>query len=209
MELAEVLGQLDAQGGSTGRVTMGPLRELGKKIKRDHTLALALWDTGRTDAMLLATMVMAPARITSRDAEAMLASAPGIQVLDELTSKVVAEAPCADELCRKWLKARPELTRRAGWNLLVAKLLRKRATTRECAEILDTIESSYQAAPVKAAESMMRCLVEIGVRFPEHRPRAIEIGTRWGVLDDRPVPKGCTPYYAPDWIAAILRRQKA
>jgi 3-methyladenine DNA glycosylase AlkD len=209
MKLAEVLGQLDAQGAGRARVMMGPLRALGKAIGTDHDLALALWDTGRTDAMLLATMVMAPGRLTAGEAAAMLASAGDVQLVDELTYKVVAEAPCADELCRKWLRSGAELTGRAGWNLLVAKLLRKRLAAGECADILDAIESGCKTAPVKTAESMMRCLVEIGVRFPEHRARAIDIGTRWGLIDDRPVPKGCTPFYAPDWIAAILKRKKA
>jgi 3-methyladenine DNA glycosylase AlkD len=159
--------------------------------------------------MLLAAMVMAPARLTAADAETMLASITDLQILDELTYKVVAEAPCADELRRKWMAAEQELIGRAGWNLLAARLLRKRLAAEECADILDTIESSCKAAPVKTAESMMRCLVEIGARFPEHRPRAIDIGTRWGPIDDRPVPKGCTPFYAPDWIAAILKRKQA
>lgn len=209
MKLTDVLGRLDAQRTGKARVMMGPLRALGKTLKTDHPLALALWDTGRTDAMLLATMVMAPDRLTAADGEAMLASANDIQLVDELTYKVVAEAPCAEELCLKWMGDEQELTGRAGWNLLVAKLLRKRLATRECADILKTIESCCKTAPVKKAESMMRCLVEIGVRFPEHRQRAIDIGTHWGLIDDRPVPKGCTPFYAPDWIDAILKRKKA
>lgn len=208
MKLADVLGQLDAQSSGKTRVMMGPLRALGKKFKTNHDLGLALWETGRTDAMLLATMVMEPNRLTTADAEAMLASTTNAQLVDELTYKVVAESPPADELCRKWMKAQGELTGRAGWNLLVAKLLRKRLAAAECAEILETIESSHETVPVKTAESMMRCLVEIGVRFPEHRQRAIDIGTRWGRIDDRPVPKGCTPFHAPDWIAAILKKNK-
>jgi 3-methyladenine DNA glycosylase AlkD len=207
MRLAEVLEQLDVQGAGKSRVMMGPLRAMGKSLKADHALALALWNTGRTDAMLLATMVMSPDQLTAADASAMLASASDFQVIDELTYKVVAEASCADELCREWLDSTHDLTGRAGWNLLVAKLLRKRLAGEECTEILNTIESSCKLAPVKTAESMMRCLVEIGVRFPEHRPRALDIGTRWGLLDNRPVPKGCTPFYAPDWIAAILKRK--
>jgi 3-methyladenine DNA glycosylase AlkD len=208
MKLAKVLERLDVQGAGQTRVMMGPLRALGKSLKSDHALALALWDAGRRDAMLLATMVMAPDQLTAAAASAMLASTTDVQILDELTYKVVAEAPCADELRRKWRDSEQELTGRAGWNLLVAKLLRNRLTSEECVEILNAIESGCKTAPVKTAESMMRCLVEIGVRFPEHRPRALDIGTRWGLLDDRPVPKGCTPFYAPAWIAAILNRKK-
>ena len=103
--------------------------------------------------------------------------------------------------------SRAGIDRSAGWNLLAAKVLRKQLASGECADILETIESRCKSAPVKKAESMMRCLVEIGVRFPEHRQSAIDIGKRWGLIDDRPVPKGCTPFYAPDWISAILRRK--
>lgn len=209
MKLADVLGELDAQSAGKTRLMMGPLRALGKKLKSDHALALALWETGRTDAMLLATMVMEPKRLTTADAEALLASATDAQIVDELTFKVVAESPLADDLCGTWLKSDRELTGRAGWNLLVAKLLRKRMTTEECAELVETIESGRETAPVKTAESMMRCLVEIGVRFPEHRQRALDVGDHWGRIDDRPVPKGCTPFHASEWIAAILNRQKS
>lgn len=209
MKLADVLGRLDARGAGKSRVMMGPLRALGKELGPDHALALALWGTGRADAMLLATMLMEPGRLAAGDAEAMLASAADPQLVDELTYKVVAESPCADELRRKWMDSGRDLTGRAGWNLLAAKLVGKRLGAGECAGILEEIESGCKAAPVKKAESMMRCLVEIGVRFPEHRQRAIDIGERWGLIDDRPVPKGCTPFYAPDWIAAVLKRKGA
>jgi len=55
-------------------------------------------------------------------------------------------------------------------------------------------------------EEMNHYLVEIGVRFPELRPRSIAIAERLGRLDNRPVPKGCTSSYAPEWIAAVLKR---
>ncbi len=207
MELADVLGRLDDLAAGKSRLMMGPLRALGKEIKADHDLALALWGTGRTDARLLATMIMAPKRLARGEAEGLLASVAEVQVLDELTYKVLAGAPFADDLCQTWLDAGPELTRRAGWNLLVSKVMRKGQDAGECGAILDTIESRCKTSPVREAESMMRCLVEIGVRFPDHRARALDIGNRWGLLDDRPVPKGCTPFHATAWIEAILRRK--
>jgi len=208
MKLSDVLQQLDASSAGRSRILMGPLRALGKKIKTDHPLALALWATGRTDAMILATMVMDPNELTAKEVAAMLAPLTDFQLVDELTYNAVADAPCADALSRKWIGARKELTGRAGWNLLVGKLLAKRMTAAESDGLLRTIEAGMKSTPVKAAESMMRCLVEIAVRFPEHRERAIDIGTRWGRIDDRPVAKGCTPFYAPAWIAAILKRQR-
>ncbi|WP_337173940.1 DNA alkylation repair protein [Paludisphaera sp.] len=209
MKLADAIGRLDALGAGKPRVVMGPLRALANEIGVDHDLALQLWETDRADAMLLAAMIMSPRRLAPEEADALLASTADVQILDELTYKVVAESPGADDLRRKWLASEDELTGRAGWNLLVARLLRKRLPSEDCTEILETIDAGCKSAPVKTAESMMRCLVEIAVRFPEHRERAIDIGDRWGLIDDRPVPKGCTPFHATEWIAAILRRKKS
>lgn len=207
MKLADVLKQLDAASAGKTRVMMGPVRALAKKLEKDHPLALALWATGRTDARILSTMVMAPEQLTAKEVQAMLAELTDSLLVDELTYNAVADAPCADELSQKWIGAKQELVGRAGWNLLVGKLMRQRFDESACADILKTINANKRKVPTRTAESMMRCLVEIGVRFPEHRERTIDIGTRWGVIDDRPVPKGCTPFYAPAWIAAILKRK--
>jgi 3-methyladenine DNA glycosylase AlkD len=208
MKLAAVLKQLDADAKGKTRVMMGPLRALGKKIGNDHALALELWATGRTDAMMLATMLMAPAELSAKQAEGMLAPLTDHLLVDELTYKVVADAPCADDLTKKWVGAKKELTARAGWNLLVGRLMRNKVPSSECDAILKTIEKDKRAVPVKTQESMMRCLAEIGARFPEHRKRAIDIGTQWGVIDDRPVSKGCTPFHAVLWIEALIKQRK-
>jgi 3-methyladenine DNA glycosylase AlkD len=207
MKLPEILEQLDANALGKKRFPMGPLRALGKKLKTNHDMALSLWATGRTDAMMLATMVMAPEKLSAREVEGMLAPLTDYLLVDELTS-AVADGPCAEDLGSKWIDAPKELTGRAGWNLLAAKIIRNQVATAECAGILKTIEARMKKVPVKTAESMMRCLVEIGVRFPEHRERALDIGKRWGVIDEnRPVSKGCTPFYAPAWIEAMLTRK--
>ena len=50
-------------------------------------------------------------------------------------------------------------------------------------------------------------LVEIGVRFPELRERAIAIGETLGMCRDYPVSKGCTSPFAPIAINALVSRQ--
>jgi 3-methyladenine DNA glycosylase AlkD len=208
MKLAEAIKQLDANDKMKGRVQMGPVRALAKTIKTDHPLALQLWETGRADARILASMVMSPKELTPKQVEKMLASLDDFILVDELTYKAVAGAPFADDLSRKWIASKKELTGRAGWNLLVTKLQQKRLPSDECDAILKTIDAQKRAVPVKTQEAMMRCLVEIGVGFPEHRKRSIDIGNRWGIIEpDRPVSKGCTPFHAVMWIDALLKRK--
>jgi hypothetical protein len=55
-------------------------------------------------------------------------------------------------------------------------------------------------------ETMNRCLVEIGIRFPQLTERCIVIGERLGRLEST---KDTTVYissYAPEWIAAVVGR---
>lgn len=65
-----------------------------------------------------------------------------------------------------------------------------------------------QQAPVQKQWAMNHCLAEIGIRQPQLRARAIKIGERLAVLIDYPAAPGCTPPYAPLWIAEMVRRRE-
>jgi 3-methyladenine DNA glycosylase AlkD len=54
---------------------------------------------------------------------------------------------------------------------------------------------------------MNHCLAEIGIRNPERRKRAVAIGERHAVLIDYPASPGCTPPYAPVWIAGVFAQR--
>jgi 3-methyladenine DNA glycosylase AlkD len=45
-------------------VTVGELRKEARRLGRDHALALALWDTGRYEARMLAAFIDEPALVT-------------------------------------------------------------------------------------------------------------------------------------------------
>jgi hypothetical protein len=45
----------------------------------------------------------------------------------------------------------------------------------------------------------------MGVTHPDYTYTAIAAGARLGRWDDRPVPKGCTSSYPPEWIPAAIR----
>ena len=79
MTLKETLTQLEALGnekmrkqntkhGASGNqfgVRRGDLRKLAKKIKTNHELALALWETGNIDAQFLAILLMKPENLSA------------------------------------------------------------------------------------------------------------------------------------------------
>ena len=222
MSFDEVYGQLEAWGSEKVRainarqgagdnqfgVKMGDLRGLAKAIKVDHALAMRLWETGNADARILATMIMDPAALTEAELEAMLTSLTYVNLADKLVDNVIARSPHAESLRLRWMPSSEELIGRSGWGLLVERIAARKTDDLDIEAILAVIEAEILDSPVRKQERMTYAQVEIALRLPEYRDACIALGERLGRFDQRPVPKGCTPFYAPDWIAAVLARKK-
>ncbi|MNX82277.1 DNA alkylation repair enzyme [compost metagenome] len=218
----EVYAQLEAWGSEKVRainarqgagdnqfgVKMGDLRALAKAIKVDHALAMRLWETGNADARILATMIMDPAALTEAELEAMLTSLTYFNLADKLVDNVIARSPHAEALRLRWMPSSEELIGRSGWGLLVEQIVARKTDDLDIEAILAVIEAEILDSPVRKQERMTYAQVEIALRLPEYRDACIALGERLGRFDQRPIPKGCTPFYAPDWIAAVLARKK-
>ena len=96
---------------------------------------------------------------------------------------------------------------RAGWSL-TAERVSKDPDGLDLPAMLDRIDTEMGDAPAPAQWTMNFCLAEIGIKHPEHRQRALEIGERLGVYRDYPVSKGCTSPFAPIWIREIVGRRE-
>ena len=73
--------------------------------------------------------------------------------------------------------------------------------------LLDRIKSELGTAASEVQWTMNCCLAEIGIRFPDHRERALAIGETLGIYRDYPVSKGCTSPFAPIWFNEMVERQ--
>jgi 3-methyladenine DNA glycosylase AlkD len=62
-------------------------------------------------------------------------------------------------------------------------------------------------APPEVQWTMNTALAQIGINFPKHRKRAIDIGESLGIYRDYPVSKGCTSPFAPIWIKEMVKRK--
>jgi 3-methyladenine DNA glycosylase AlkD len=221
MTLDEILGRLEALGHEKVRnlnsrngagdnqfgVQLGDLRKLAKTIKTDHELAVALWQTGNGDAMLLSTLLMRPAEISSDDLDQMVRVATYTQLSDWLATNVVKLHPDKEILRQKWMASNEVMLARAGW-MLTAERVNRAPEGLDLTALLDRIEAQMGAAPTQVQWTMNNTLAAIGIHFAEHRTRAVTIGEKLGVFRDYPTPKGCTSPFAPIWIAAIVNRQR-
>lgn len=195
----------ERQGDDHG-VNLSRLRALAKRLKTRHELALGLWATGDTDARLLATLICKPKAFSAAELDAMIREIRSPKLLDWFIVNIVKPGHHGEELRMKW-KDGDDLVGRAGWSLTIDRVV-KEAEGLDLDALLDQIEAQMKQAPARKQWAMNQCLAEIGIHHRQLRARAIAIGKRLAVLVDYPASPGCTPPYAPIWIAEMVRRRE-
>jgi 3-methyladenine DNA glycosylase AlkD len=191
--------------GDDHGVNLTKLRALAKRLKTQHELALELWCTGDTAARLLATLVCKPKALSAAELDTMIRDIRSPKLLDWFIVNVVKPGRHAEELRPAWQDGN-NLVGRAGWTLTTDRVVKKPAGL-DLDALLTQIEKEMKQAPAEKQWSMNHCLAEIGIHHASKRRRAIEIGERLKVLIDYPASPGCTPPYAPLWIAEMVRRR--
>jgi 3-methyladenine DNA glycosylase AlkD len=215
--LKQVMGELAAQEepkmreanearGDDHGVNLTHLRSLAKRLKGEHELALQLWATEDTAARLLATLVCKPKTFSEAELDAMVHHIRAPKLLDWFIVNVVKASRHAEGLRMRW-KDEGKLVGRAGWSLTTERVV-KSADGLDIEALLDQIEKEMKRAPAQKQWAMNHCLAEIGIHHRKYRKRAIGIGERLEVLIDFPASPGCTPPYAPIWIAEMVRRKE-
>ena len=102
--------------GSVFGVKVGDLKKLVKHVKKDQGLALALYDTGNSDAMYLAGLSVNPKLMTKETLQNWVQKANWYLLAEYTVAGVAAESPFALDLAREWMDSDEEMTAVAGWN---------------------------------------------------------------------------------------------
>jgi 3-methyladenine DNA glycosylase AlkD len=209
MTLKETLTQLEALGNERMRahnkkngagenqfgVLLGKIRKVAKKIKKNHELALALWDTGNIDARLLAILLIKPKSLSADEMDRMVRSVTFVQVANWLNAYVVRRHPDKESLRQGWMGTDDPMAARAGWDLTTERVV-KTPEGLDLPALLDRIESEMGNAHSEVQWTMNCALAEIGIHFPDHRKRALGVGETLGIYRDYPVSKGA-PHPSP------------
>src|SRR3712207_2066935 len=132
MTATEVLAELQPLGKESYRkillnhgvrepvfgVSVENLKKIQKRIKRDHDLALALYDTGVYDAMYLAGLIVDPPKMTKKDLRRWVDGANSNQLCAYTVAWVAAGSPHGWETALKWIDAKDVRHAVAGWATL-------------------------------------------------------------------------------------------
>ncbi|GAB6612352.1 MULTISPECIES: DNA alkylation repair protein [Bacillus] len=209
MLLEEVMQQLEEYGTEQNRkifknhgakeplfgVSFANLKLLKKKIKKDHDLAILLWETKNMDVMTLATMILDPKKVTTAQLNKWVQEVDYYCLMDVLMT-AICTSPIAIERMEEWTKSDDEWIGRAGWSLL-ANIAIKNKTLQDdfFSPYLEEIKVNIHNEKNRKKEAMNSALIAIGIRNEDLEQTAIEIAREIGKVK---VDHGATSCKTPD-----------
>lgn len=117
-----------ATGDRVFGVAVGDLQKYGKRLGRDHALALALWDTGCYEARMLTSFVDEPSLVTAAQMDRFAKDFDNWAIVDTLCFKLWDQVPHAWKKVDAWSRSGEEFVKRAGFALLACLALHDRET---------------------------------------------------------------------------------
>ena len=174
--------------GITAKNTLGIsipfLRQLAKKIGKDHRLALQLWKTNIHEARLLAGFIDDPRLVTRRQMDVWVGDFDSWDICDQVCSNVFDKTPFAYQKTRQWARRREEFVRRAGFAMMASLAVHdKKAPDRQFFPFFPLIEkySTDERNFVKKAVNW--ALRQIGKSRPGLRRKAVALARKLAASD--------------------------
>ena len=200
----KVYARHGVSGGQYG-LSFANLKKLQKRIKKDHPLALTLWDTANHDCRILATMVADPAQAGDPLLESWCRALDNYIIADSFAG-FAGRTSLARTKAQQWRDDDAEWPGRAGWHMTANLAMKDQDLSDDYfTELLDVIESGIHFRPNRVRDAMNNALIAIGIRNPALETLALEAASRIGKVE---VDHGQTNCKTPD-AAAYIRRTVA
>jgi 3-methyladenine DNA glycosylase AlkD len=186
------------------------LGRLKKRLKVDHALARALWQTGNHDARVLATMVADPAQMIEAELDAWIDGVDCHALATAVATDVASRMPGAKERLERWIESDAEWRGRAGWHLAAWLAMHDPSLPdASCERLLETIEARIHTSKNRVRDAMNDALIAIGGRTPALRERATAAARRIGKVEVDHGETGCKTPDAASYIDKIWARRQA
>lgn len=218
MTLAQVMRELEAAGSPKTRqtyarhgaeepmfgVAFGTLFKMQKRVRVDHDLALALWDTRNFDARCFAMKIADPARITPETLDRW-AREHRMRGVNLYVASLASESPHGGKKLREWLASSDSALRAMGWCL--AGVMSARDESIPDAWFMDRlaqIEKTIHSVSDAERSAMNGALIQIGCRNQALRKAASATSKRIGKVQVDHGDTACktpdaTPYIEKTW----------
>ena len=99
-------------------VSVPEMRRIAREAGTDHPLAITLWNSGISEARIVASMIADPGRMTAAEMDRWVSEFDSLDVCDQVCMNLFERTPFARQKIGKWSRREEEFVRRAAFALL-------------------------------------------------------------------------------------------
>jgi len=197
--------------GSFFGVKVGDLKKLVKHVKKDQELALALYETGNSDAMYLAGLSVNPKLMTKETLQNWVHKANWYLLAEYTVAGVAAESPHAIELAREWMESDEEMIAVAGWSTYSNYLSitpDEKLDLEEIRALLSRAEATIHQEKNRVRYVMNGFVISVGAYVTALHDQAIRVAETIGKVHVNMGKTACKVPLAVPYIKKIEERNK-
>ena len=191
-------------------VKVGDMKQLMKKTgKKNHELAMQLFDTGNGDAMYFAGLIADEQQMTKKDLQRWAEKAKWYMVSEYSVAWVATESPFAMELAAEWIEDERPHVAAAGWSTysnILAYAKGEVLDEKLVKQLMKRIEKVIHEVPDRVRYTMNGFLIAVGGYMPELSEEARATAQRIGKVVVNMGDTACKVPDAPAYIDKMLVR---
>lgn len=197
----KIHSQISAEG-----TKLGDLRKIAKEIKKDHDLAMELWNTGEYFPRQLAALIMDKKQLTEETVNQLCGDLQdqggeeGVRIADWLMANQLMKDKKTIALLESWENSASVIQRRLFWYHQARLRWTGQTPPDNTEELLASIEAKIAKEAPDVQWAMNFTAGQIGVFDESQRARCVALGESVGLYKDEIAPRRCTPNYLPEFI---------
>lgn len=225
MTVEEIMKELEGYGSESTKkiflkhgakepffgVKVADLKKIVKKVKKNHELSLALYDTGNGDAMYLAGLMADETQISKKDLERWVKKAEWQMISEYTVAWVAAESAHGLELGMKWIESDVEHVAAAGWSTLSSCMSIKKDEDLEIeifSQLLDRVERTIHDNPNRVKYTMNGFVIATGSYLTALTEQAQKVATTIGKVKVEMNGTACKVPLADQYIQKVIDKNR-
>ena len=192
-------------------VKYGDIKKIYRKIKKDHHLSIELYNTGNSDAMVLASCIADEKQISKETLWQWAERANWCMLSEYSVAMLAAETYFGWEIGLEWTGNKKENIASCGWATLTGVIsIRKNEDIdlKKANELLITIGRVIHLQQNRVRYTMNNFVIGVGSYIPDLSQKAMDIAVKIGKVHVDMGNTSCKVPYAPDYIQKVADKNK-
>jgi 3-methyladenine DNA glycosylase AlkD len=185
------------------------LKKVQKRIKTNHPLALALYDTGIYDAMYLAGLIADDSKFTKKDLNRWATKANCPSLSEYTVAWVASGSPLGREMAREWIDSKKESIASSGWSTwgsLVSITADDQLDLGELTALLGRVRDTIHTQPNRVRHTMNCFIIQAGSYVSGLTDLALQTAAKVGKVSVNMGETACKVPDATEYIKKVQAR---